>query len=362
MRFLYHFVPLQFGIKYVMKKRPTIADLAQTSGVSVTTVNRILGGSGSVRAKTIHRVQDAAESIGFYGLGVIEDRKKRALPSYRFGFLLQQSTRDLYRLFGAKIVEAAARRQHEKVEPLIDFVDILEPQNIADRLEALGRRCDAVAVIAGDHPLIGQTIQSLKAGGKPVIAYITDQSAPHRAGFVGTDNWKLGRTAAWFLAQMSPSSGRIAVFIGNHRYQCQDISDASFRSYMREHAPHLQVDDSRPTHEEPQEAYRIVRELLSALDDLRGIYIVGGGISGVLRALREAPEEKRNKVRVVCRDIGPETRKGLTEGLITAALCHPLDRTSDELIGTMIDSLEHRNSSTILQRVVPFEIITPESV
>ncbi len=359
---MYHLIPFDFGVNYIMKKRPTIADLADASGVSISTVNRILGGSGSVRADTIERVQNAAEEIGFYGLGVIEDRKRRALPSYRFGFLLQQSTRELYRLFGAKIIEAAARRHHEKIEPLVDFVDLLEPQNIADRLEVLGRRCDAVAVIAGDHPLISQTIQSLRKRGKPVIAYITDQSAPDRAGYVGTDNWKLGRTAAWFLAQTTCSPGRVAVFIGNHRYQCQDISDASFRSYMREHAPHLRVDDSRPTHEEPQEAYRIVTELLSGLDDLRGIYIAGGGISGVLRALREAPEEKRNKVRIVCRDIGPETRKGLTEGLITAALCHPLDQISDELIATMIASLEHRNSTTILQRVVPFEIITPESV
>ncbi|MGO7550616.1 LacI family transcriptional regulator, partial [Rhizobium leguminosarum] len=69
---------------------------------------------------------------------------------------------------------------------------VLDPKNIADRLEALGKRCDAVAVIAGDHPLIGQNIQSLKERGKPVVAYITDQSARDRAGFVGTDNWKLG--------------------------------------------------------------------------------------------------------------------------------------------------------------------------
>ncbi|MGO7917362.1 LacI family transcriptional regulator, partial [Rhizobium ruizarguesonis] len=58
---------------------------------------------------------------------------------------------------------------------VVDFVDVLEPQNIADSLEALGKRCDAVAVIAGDHPLIGQTIQSIRERGKPVVAYITDQ-------------------------------------------------------------------------------------------------------------------------------------------------------------------------------------------
>lgn len=345
-----------------MKKRPTIAMLAELSGVSISTVNRIMGGSGSVRAETIQRVQNAAEELGFYGLGVIEGRKQEAIPSYRFGFLLQQSTRDLYRLFAAKIVEAAARRHNEKIEAVIDFVDVLEPQNIADRLEALGKRCDATAVVAGDHPLIGQTIQSLKSRGKPVVAYITDQSASARAGYVGTDNWKLGRTAAWFLAQMTPDAGRLAVFIGNHRYQCQDISDASFRSYIREHAPHLQVDDSRPTHEEPQEAYRMVSELLSELDDLRGVFIIGGGISGVLRAVREAPKEKSRNVRIICRDIGPETRKGLTEGLITAALCHPLEQTSDALIATMLAGLDNRSSTTILQRVVPFEIITPESI
>lgn len=290
-------------------KRPTIADLAQASGVSIATVNRILGGTGAVRAETIERVQNAAEEIGFYGRGVIEDRRQRLLPNYRFGFLLQQSSRELYRLFGSKITEAAARRQHEKVVAVVDFVDVLEPQNIADRLEALGKRCDAVAVIAGDHPLIGQTIQSLKERGKPVVAYITDQSARDRAGFVGTDNWKLGRTAAWFLAQTTPMPGRIAVFIGNHRYQCQDVSDASFRSYMREHAPHLQVDDSRPTHEEPQEAYRIVSQLLSELDDLRGIFIVGGGfpVCCALFAKRRSAGQGQGRL--------PRHRPGNAQGL-----------------------------------------------
>jgi LacI family transcriptional regulator len=81
-----------------------------------------------------------------------------------------------------------------------------------------------------------------------------------------------------------------------------------------------------------------------------------------LRAVREAPEEKSRNVRIICRDIGPETRKGLSEGLITAALCHPLEQTSDALIATMLAGLDNRSSTTILQRVVPFEIITPESI
>lgn len=343
-------------------KRPTIATLAKTAGVSTATVNRILSGSTTVRAPTIQRVRDAAERIGFYGLGAIEARRDSARPHYRLGFLLQQSTRDLYRLFGERIVEAAGRRRDERIEPLVSFVDLLTPENIAAQLWALGNACDAVAIIAGDHPLISQTIAALRDKGVPVVTYITDLSAPGRAGYVGLDNWKLGRTAAWFIAQTTQAPGHVATFLGNHRYQCQDVADASFRSYMREHAPHLQIDDSRLTHEIPEQAYHMVRALLESSDDLRGIYIVGGGISGVLNALREAPARQRGRVRVVCRDIGPETRKGLTEGLITAALCHPLRQTSDELIDTMIAALANRPSTSVRQRIIPMEIITPESI
>jgi LacI family transcriptional regulator len=93
-----------------------------------------------------------------------------------------------------------------------------------------------------------------------------------------------------------------------------------------------------------------------------GLFVTGGGISGVLRALREAPAEKREAVRLVCRDIGPETRKGLAEGLITAALVHPLDQTSDQLIQTMIDATGPRQSGLILQRTIGFNTVTPESM
>lgn len=340
--------------------RPTIAELAKAAGVSVATVNRVLGGSASVRPAMLERVRDAAEAIGYHGLGAIEARRRKAIPRFRLGFLLQQSSRELYRLFGSHIEAAARARRDAEIAPVIEFVDDLRPENIAARLMALGADCDAVAVIAADHPLIGQTIEALRLRGKPVVAYITDQSSPHRAGYVGTDNWKLGRAAAWFIAETSPRPGRVCVLIGNHRYQCQDISDASFRSYMREHAGAFTVEDSRPTHEEPKEAHRLVSGLLAEAEDLVGIYVAGGGISGVLQALREAPGSRL--VRLVCRDIGPETRRGLAEGVITAALCHPLGRTSDQLVQTMIDAIGQGGVNVVLQHSIPFEIVTPENL
>ncbi|MEZ5720521.1 MAG: substrate-binding domain-containing protein [Paracoccaceae bacterium] len=343
-------------------KRPTIADLAGAAGVSVSTVNRILSGNGHVRPATMQLVQDKAMEIGFYGRGTIESRRKEAVRDYRLGFLLQQSSREVYRYFGEHLEMAARRKDDARIDPVVDFVDDLAPENIAEHLLQLGQTCEAIAVIAGDHPLITQAIAELKRKSVPVVTYITELSAPDRAGHVGLDSWKVGRTAAWFVAKTTCRPGRVIVFIGNHRYRSQDVNDAAFRSFMREHAPEFTVEDSRLTYEEPENAYRMVKELLAEGDDLAGIYVAGGGITGVLAALRETPPEKAGRVSIVAHDLGPQTRKGLTEGLITAALCHPLELISDKLIETMLEAIENKDKGSILQRTVPVEIVTPESV
>lgn len=341
--------------------RPTIHELAAAANVSVSTVNRILHGTGPVRATTKEAVLRTAEELGFYGVNAIRDRNRKTRPVRHLGVLLQQSNRPIYRAMAAAIEKAAARRQDVSVVPVIRFADDLRPEAIAEALRAIGAETDGTAIVAPDHPLIAQAIDALAAAGKPVLACVTDLSSSRRAGYVGTDNWRLGRTAAWFIAQTAPRPGRILSFIGNHRYQCQDINDASFRSYMRENAPRMEVADAMPTHEEADNAYRMIREALVD-ENAVGLFISGGGISGVLRAMREVSPERREAFRIVCRDIGPETRAGLSEGLITAALCHPLDRLADEVIDAMIQTIGAANAAAIVQRVIPFDVVTPESV
>ena len=77
--------------------RPTIRDLAEAAGVSVATVNRVLAGRGNVRPGLMQSIVTAAETIGFYGVGAIQSRMADAARArYRFGFLLNQSSRAFY--------------------------------------------------------------------------------------------------------------------------------------------------------------------------------------------------------------------------------------------------------------------------
>ncbi|TCV69356.1 LacI family DNA-binding transcriptional regulator [Neorhizobium sp. S3-V5DH] len=342
--------------------RPTIADLARASNVSLSTVNRLLHGTGTVRQDTVEKILNAADDIGFYGLGALRERKRDNLPHRTLAFLMQQSHRPLYQLWAEALTSASLRRPDVVIEPNVVFEDDLSPEAVSANLLKMGESADAIAVITADHPLVSQAIDELRNKGVPAVAFVTDLSAASRAGFVGTDNWKAGRTAAWFINQAAHQPGKVFPLIGSNRYQCQDISDASFRSYVREHAPHLSVSETLLTHEEPENAYRIVRTLIEEENDLRGLFVNGGGISGVMRAMREQSPERQRKIHIVCRDIGPETRKGLSEGLITASLCHPLERMSQELVEVMLRRLESRENASIEQRIVPFEILTPESI
>lgn len=342
--------------------RPTISDLANAAGVSLSTVNRLLHGKGVVRADTIERILDAADQIGFYGLGALRRRKQESLPQRHLTFLMQQSHRPLYQMWAEAIVSASARHTEAAIEPKVVFEDDLTPEAVSANLLEIGETADAIAVVTADHPLVSQAIDELKTRGTPVVAYVTDLSAASRAGFVGTDNWKRGRTAAWFLNQTATGPGKVVPLVGSNRYQCQDIADASFRSYMREHCPNFQVNDTLLTHEVPENAYLLVKGLLSDEPDLRGMFVNGGGISGVLRAMRELEPERQKEIRIVCSDLGPETKKGLTEGLITASLAHPIDKMPQELINVMLRLIERKDTSSIEQRIVPFDILTPESV
>ena len=61
-----------------MIRRPTIPDLAEAAGVSVSTVNRVINRAESVRKPTRDRVLAVAQDIGFYGVGSIAHSVQKA--------------------------------------------------------------------------------------------------------------------------------------------------------------------------------------------------------------------------------------------------------------------------------------------
>jgi LacI family transcriptional regulator len=201
-----------------MVKRATIADLARASGVSVATVDRVLNGRLPVRPDTVRRVTEAAAAIGFHAAGLIQQRMRNDLPEYRLGFLLQKPTQPFYRNFAAEIETAVAGAQAFRGVAVIDYWMSQAPDDIAAKLTALSGKVDALAIVSPDHPTVNAAAEKAKGRGVPVFSLLSDCAAGIRQAYLGVDNRKVGRTAAWMIAKCARAPGKVAIFVGSHRW------------------------------------------------------------------------------------------------------------------------------------------------
>ena len=339
-----------------MARRSTIADLAEASGVSVSTIDRILNGRHPVRKATGDKVLATAEAIGFYATPALRERLGVGQPVLRLGFLLQQSNRAFYRMI-AKALEAAAAQAGKGVQIVVEHLDDLTPEAVAARMLDLGSRVDALATISAEHPRATQAIEALAARNVPVFGLISGLTAACGTGYVGLDNWKVGRTAGWAIARLCKAPGRVGILVGNHRYRCQEMNESGFRSYFREHAPDFTLLEPISTFEDRRVARELTEELLAREPDLAALYICGGGITGVMDAI--AASGRAGKLVTVGHELMEPTRSGLMDGLLTMVIAHPIARLAQEAIDAMRDAAAGQPPG---QRLIGFEIFTAENI
>src|SRR5690606_18488692 len=131
-----------------------------------------------------------------------------------------------------------------------------------EKLMEAGARADAVAIVSVDHPSVNQAIEDLKRRNVPTFGLLTGLTTPEGAGYVGIDNRKAGRLAAWTIARTARTPGPVGILVGSHRYLGHEMREIGFRSYFREHAPSFQVLDAIVNLEEPRIAYEATLDLL----------------------------------------------------------------------------------------------------
>lgn len=339
--------------------RPTIRDLAQAAGVSVATVNRVLAGSGTVREATLQRVIEAAQGIGFYGLGALQQRAAAARARHRLGVIVQTPHRQFSQALAGAVEAAATEFRDAEVKLRFEHLDDLSPEAVATRLLALAEECEAVGVVAAEHPIVTDAIDRLAARGVPVLALVSPLSARVPVGFVGLDSWKVGRMSAWAFEHLCKAPGKLGILVGTHRYRCHDQNESGFRSYFREHANEFVLLEPQSTFESDAIAREVTEKLLRTHPDLKGLYVSGGGIGGALAALRGSG--RAGQVVTVGYDLLEATRAGLLDGSLTLVISHPFRSFGREVVAALVRAKEAGPEGGAPSVSVPFEIVTREN-
>ncbi|MEM6408765.1 MAG: LacI family DNA-binding transcriptional regulator [Pseudomonadota bacterium] len=316
-----------------MAGRPTIKDIAKEAGVSIATVNRVLAGNVRVREETGRRVSEAAHRIGYHGTNLIEQRLRPDLPRVRFGFVLQKERQGFYQILAETLEATVKQLSHVNGEAIVEFAPSQSPKEVSAALMALSDRCDVIGSTAVNHHQVNDAVRALSEKGIPTLAMLSDFAQGERINYIGLNNLKVGRGAAWLLSSTTRKPGKLAIFVGGHRWHGHDLREAGFRSFFREHLPRFDVLDTLVNLETRELTHEATLDLLSRHPDVVGIYVAGGGMEGAISALRE--ERKPRNVSLVVNDLTSEARAGLADGYVTAAIGTPLHAFCGELCRLM---------------------------
>jgi LacI family transcriptional regulator len=341
-----------------MVDRPTIADLAKKAGVSVATVDRVLNRRLPVREDTVLRVVQAAEAIGYHATGLLK-RRMTETPQRRYAFLLQKPDA-FYTLFGKELVAATKSAIDIDGKPHVEFVEDLVPGIIAEHLRQAAKRADALAFVAMDHPLVNEAVNEIIANGKPVFTLLSNITTPNVTGHLGLDSRRNGRIAGWTISRLAEKPGKIGILVGSHRYLNQELSEISFRTYMREHAPEFQLLEPIINLDDERIAYESVTSMVNTNPDLVAIYVSGGGQEGLIRALRE--RQKGPKLIAICNELTTAIRGAIHDGVVDLSLGTPIAAISKRVVEMMTRATNGAEIPHLPPVLLPPDIFMSENI
>lgn len=339
--------------------RPNIKDLADAAGVSVSTVNRVIHTPERVREGTVDAVHAAAEEIGFYGLRAMKAKIAPQKQTIRIGIQLLQQNRAFYHTLADEILAAAGANTEYDVRVQIEYLNDLAPENVANSVRKLSTKCDVVGLVASEHPIISDAIQESISAGTPIFSLISPLSSTRAIPYIGLDNYKVGRTAAWAIDNICHAPGKIGTLVGSHRYRSQELNETGFRSYFREHPRGFTLLEPLSTLESSSLARELVENLLNDHPDLTALFISGGGITGALKAVENSGRGK--EIVVVGYERMDLTRMALISGLLNVVISHRIDELARTAIQAMLDAALDP-TKPIQLKTLEFDILTPENI
>lgn len=316
-----------------MAHRFTVKQIAAQAGVGTATVDRVLHGRPGVKTQTVTRVHSAMREL--------EEQLDARLP-LGFGLhvdMLMQAPRRFSDAVRTATVAAAASLRPLRVAPRFHLHESISAEGLAAQLRRIARRgTRGILLKATDEPPVVAAVNDVVADGTPVVTLMTDLPDSGRQAYIGMDNRAAGRTAGFLLGRfMGPEPGTVLANISSEGSQGEAAREAGFREVMGHGFPHLAIHDIVGGLGLDRETRRLTREVLAAGQPIAGVYSMGGGNHGIVRALADAGCRPR---AFVGHDLDAANRALLADGAIDAVVDHDLE--TDARTALMLLLRHHR--------------------
>ena len=297
--------------------RPTVHDIAEKAGVSLATVDRVLNNRPGVKAKTRALVEQTIAEIGYVRDVAAANLARKRL--YRFEFLIPDSDNSFLDQLRTAVHEVASLSRIERIEIGIRQVAAFDAPALVHAMRAaMAEGPDGIAMVAIDEDSVRAVTAQASEAGIAVVTLVSDLPGSPRIHYAGIDNLAAGRTAASLLGRFLGSAGSVGVIVGSLNARDHRERLAGFEHVIERSYPDIRILPIIEGRDDPARVEILAGQLLTEHSELAGLYSLGAGNRGLVKALRAHPRGRH--LPVIAHELTATTRAALSEGLFDAVL------------------------------------------
>lgn len=329
-----------------MPHRYKVREIAQQSGLSEATVDRVLNDRPGVRENTRAEVMQAIDDLD-------KQRAQLRLNGLRYLIdVVMQTPRRFSDAFRAAIEAELPAFAPAMVRARFHLWESGTTAQMVDALTRI-RGSHGVVLKAQDEPEVAEAVDGLVCAGVPVVTYATDVAASARCAYVGIDNHGAGLTAAYLIDQwLGASTSDVLITLSRTVFRGEGEREVGFRAGMRGSGRGIvEVSDSDGIDATNE---RLVLEALERHPRVEAVYSAGGGNTATVAAF----EQSGRVCRVfIAHDLDADNRRLLRDGRISAVLHNDLRADARQAIRAILQQRGALPQEST--RPTPIQVVTP---
>ena len=337
-----------------ISKKTTLNQIAEASGVSLSTVDRVMNRRGGVSPEKEAKVLEWASK-----LNVDRVLFRSYLPMLRVAVLMQSSKNPFYRGLHDAFAELSTAMAEMRIHCVVHHLNLNNFRAAVKQIREVATSCDALIVVSPNDPELASALRQVSVH-VPVVTLVTDIPGSGRIAYVGPDNRQMGRAAGELMGRfIGPQGGDVLLLLGMHHIIGHEEREMGFRAVIRERFPQITISDSLESGEDRSRAGEVVGNALRKNSAVRGIYNVSAGNTNIAQTLRMMGMEQQ--VVLITHELTLERSRMLRDGIIDAIIDqNPREeaRRALELLAAHFNRSEPGNSAGSF---TPFHIYLREN-
>ncbi len=314
----------------------TMKEIAELSGVSRGTVDRVLNHRGVVSAETERKVLEIAGLLNYQpnkaGIALAAQKKK-----LKIGVLLSGADNPFFdevtdglmgkltelSIYGCSVVHKRLPFDPDAQLAAID--------------ELLTEKIHGLILSPCNDPAIRDKLGLLSEKGIPCVTVNTDLPDSGRIAYVGSDDYKCGQTAAGLLNLITGGRAKTGIVTGSHNVLSHEKRIAGFSDYLQKRCPGIRIAEILENEDDDYRSYDLISSLLARHTDLSALYFTAAGVYGGCRAVLNA--RPTCTLKIVTFDAVPTTQEMIKRGVISATICQQPREQGARSLALLVDYL-----------------------